>query len=127
MTRSRSNSRVEPLLDDLEVQQAEKAAAEAEAQRAELLSGSYSKLASLRRSLPRLSRRLLVVGGVGREHAAEHHRLATAGSPAAARSAGLRSSVMVSPTRAVGDLLDAGGDEADLARPELVDQDAASA
>ena len=48
---------LEPLLDDLEMQQAQEAAAEAQAQSAELLSGSYSKLASLRRSLPRLSRR----------------------------------------------------------------------
>ena len=42
---------------------------------------------------------VLEVGGVDREQAAEHHRDARAGSRAAAAPIGLRSSVMVSPTR----------------------------
>ena len=87
---------LQPLLDDLEVQQAEEAAAEAEAERRRGLR-LVVKLASLSRSLAEALAQLLVIGGVGREQAAEHHRQHGL-KPGSGSAAGRRSSVIVSPT-----------------------------
>ena len=87
----------QPLLDDFEVQQAEKAAAEAETERRRgfrLVDEAGVVEAQFREAVAQL----FVIGGVGREQAAEHDRLhrLEAGERL---GAGRRSSVIVSPTR----------------------------
>ena len=72
--RSRSNSRVEPLLDDLEVQEAEEAAAEAEAERGGGLH-LVGEAGVVEAQPADGGAQVLEVGGVDREEAAEHHRL----------------------------------------------------
>jgi hypothetical protein len=64
----------EPLLDDLEVQQAEEAAAEAEAERGAGLH-LVGEAGVVEAQLADRVAQLLEVGGVDREQAAEHHRL----------------------------------------------------
>ena len=109
---------LQPLLDDLEMQQAEKAAAEAEAQRRRGL-GLVLEARVVEAQLGEAVAQLLVIGGVGREQAAEHHRLhrLEAGQRRGGRAALLGDGVA---DLAIGDGLDAGGDEADLAGAELV-------
>ncbi len=84
------------------------------------VSGSKSKLASLRRSFASAVAQMLEIGGVGREQAAEHDRLhrLEAGQRRRGGAALLGDGVA---DAAVGHGLDAGGDEADLAGAELVD------
>ena len=65
---------LQPLLDDLEVQQAEEAAAEAEAERG----GGFHLVGEagvVEAQLAHRGAQILEVGGVDREQAAEHHRL----------------------------------------------------
>ena len=64
----------QPLLDDLEVEQAEEAAAEAEAQRGAGLH-LEAEAGVVEAQLVEAVAELLEVGGVGREQAAEDHRL----------------------------------------------------
>jgi hypothetical protein len=116
--RSRSIFAGQPLLDDLEVEEAEEAAAEAEAERREV-SISKLKLASLRRSLESESAQLLEIGGVDREEAAEDHRL-----DGLKPGSGRRRAAVVGDGVAdagLGDVLDLRGDEADLAGAELAE------
>ena len=86
--------------------------------RAADVSGSRENEASLRRSLSSASRRSVVAGRIGREDPGEHHRLGRleAGQRRRARVAGLGDRVA---DARIGDLLDGGGEEADLARAEL--------
>jgi hypothetical protein len=87
----------QPLLDDLEVEQAEEAAAEAEAERGAGLH-LEAEAGVVEAQLVEAVAELLEVGGVDREQAAEDHRLdfLEAGQRFAA---GRLASVMVSPTR----------------------------
>ena len=64
----------QPLLDDLEVEQAEEAAAEAEAERGAGLH-LEAEAGVVEAQLVEAVAELLEVGGVDREQAAEHHRL----------------------------------------------------
>ena len=66
---------LEPLLDDLEVQQAEKAAAEAEAQGRAALR-LVLEAGVVEPQLAQAVAQIAVIVGVGRVHAAEHDRLA---------------------------------------------------
>ena len=65
---------LQPLLDDLEVQEAEEAAAEAEAERGRGLH-LVGEAGVVQPELADGGAQLLEVGGVDREQAAEHHRL----------------------------------------------------
>ena len=65
---------LEALLDDLHVEQAEEAAAEAEAERLRGL-GLVGERRVVELQLLERVAQLLVVVGVGREEAGEHHRL----------------------------------------------------
>src|SRR6201993_3795625 len=81
---------------------------------------SKEKLASLRRNLP------IAVRSVSKSSASTGNRpqntTGMAGlKPGSMSFTGLRSSVMVSPTRGSPHFLDRRGDEADLARTEFVD------
>ena len=110
---------LEPLLDDLEMQQAEEAAAEAEAERG----GGLHLVGEAGVVEPQLAHRgaqVLEIGGVDGEQAAEHHRLRRleAGQRLGGRALVVGDRVA---DAGVGDLLDLGGDEADLAGAELVD------
>ena len=108
---------LQPLLDDLEMQQPEEAAAEAEAERRRGL----HLVGEARVVEPQLAHRraqLLEIGGVGREQAAEHHRLRRL---EARQRLGGRPLVVGDGVAdaGVGDLLDLRGDVADLAGTEL--------
>ena len=72
--RSRLNSRCEPLLDDLEVQEAEEAAAEAEAERGGGLH-LVGEAGVVEAQPAHRGAQILELRGVDREEAAEHHRL----------------------------------------------------
>ena len=111
----------QPLLNDFEVQQAEKAAAKAEAQRHRGL-GLVFEAGVVEAQFGEAVAQPLVIGRVGREQAAEHHRLhrLEAGQRHRGRAAVLGDRVA---DAAIGDGLDAGGDKADLARPQRVDRD----
>ena len=111
----------QPLLDDLEVQQAEKAAAEAEAERRRGLR-LVDEAGVVEAQFGEAVAQPLVIGGIGREQAAEHDRLhrLEAGQRLGGRAAVLGDRVA---DPAIGDGLDAGGDKADLAGPELGDRD----
>ena len=104
MTRRRGGDQVEvefalqPLLDDLQMQQAQEAAAEAEAQRGRGFRSRSVKLASFSRSLAERFAQILEIGRIDREQAAEHHGLRRLEAGQRRRRAGLRSSVIVSPT-----------------------------
>ena len=108
---------LQPLLDDLHVQQAEEAAAKAEAQRRRGL-GLARERGVVEPQLVERVAQILVARRVGREDAGEHHRLGglEAGQRLRARARGLGDGVA---DARVGDLLDRGGEEAHLARPQL--------
>ncbi len=109
---------LEPLADDLEMQQAEKAAAEAEAERGgglHLVGEARIVEAELADGLAQI----LEVVGVDREQAAEHDRLRRL----EARERLGRRLLLVGDGIAdagVGNLPDRGGEEADLARPQRI-------
>ncbi len=89
---------LQPLLDDLEVQQAEEAAAEAEAERG----GGFHLVGEagvVEAQLAHGGAQVLEVGGVDREQAAEHHRLRRLEAGQRVGGRACWSSVMVSPTR----------------------------
>ena len=65
---------LQPLLDDLQMQQAEEAAAEAEAERGRGL-GLVGEAGVVEAQLAQAVAQVLELGGVDREQAAEHHRL----------------------------------------------------
>ena len=109
---------LEPLLDDLEVQQAQKAAAEAEAERGRGL----HLVAEARVVEPQPAHggaQVLELRGIDRKQAAEHHRngRTEAGQRLAHRLAVVGDGVA---DAGVGHLLDRGGEKADLAGTELV-------
>ena len=113
---------LEPLLDDLHVQQAEEAAAEAEAERLRACRARTTNAASFRCSFVERVAQVVVLGAVGREDAREHHRLhfLEAGQRLGRRVA--PASVTVSPILVSWTRLDVAGEEADLARAELVER-----
>ncbi len=98
------------------MQEAEKAAAKAEAQRRRGL-GLVFEAGVVEAQFGEAVAQPLVIGGIGREQAAEHDRLhrLEAGQRRGGGAAVLGDRVA---DAAIGDGLDAGGDEADLARPE---------
>ena len=107
----------EALLDDFQVQQAEEARAEAEAQRG----AAFHLVAEARIVQPQLAdalAQLLEIGGVDREQAAEDHGLdflvafQRLGRPVLHRGDGVADAGLLH-------LLDLRGDEADFARAEL--------
>ena len=115
---------MQPLLDDLEVEQAQEAAAEAEAERGR----SFHLVGEARVVEAELAHgraQILELRGVDREQAAEHDRdgRAKAGQGLAHRLAVVGDGVA---DAGVGDLLDRGGEKSDLAGTELLDVDAAS-
>ena len=107
----------QPLLDDLEVEEAEEAAAEAEAQRRAAF-GLEAEAGVVEAQLADAFAQLLEVGGVDREQAAEDDRLdfLEAGQRLGRAALGVGDGVADGGLR---DFLDLRGDEADLARPEL--------
>uniref|UniRef100_A0A0N4ZLE2 Glucosamine_iso domain-containing protein n=1 Tax=Parastrongyloides trichosuri TaxID=131310 RepID=A0A0N4ZLE2_PARTI len=108
------------LLNDLEVQQAEEAAAEAEAQGGRALH-LIGEAGVVQAQLADGGAQVLEVGGVDREQAAEDHRLDFL---EALQRFG-RGLLLVGDGVAdggVGDFLDLGGDEADLAGAKLLDR-----
>ncbi len=111
----------QPLLDDFEMQEAEKAAAKAEAERRRGL-GLVFEARIVEAQFGEAVAQPLVIGGVGREQAAEDDRLhrLEAGQRRGRRAAVLGDRVA---DPAIGDGLDAGGDKADLARPQRLDRD----
>ena len=115
---------LQPLLDDLEVQQAEEAAAEAEAERR----AGLHLVAEARVVEPKPAHggaQILELRGIDREQPAEHHRdgRAEAGQGLAHRLPVVGDGVA---DAGVGHLLDRGGEKADLAGAELVDRRPAS-
>ncbi len=111
----------QPLLDDFEVQQAEEPAAEAEAQRHRgfrLVNEARIVEAQLAKAVAQA----LVIGRIGREETAEHHRLhrLEAGQRKGGRPPVFGDRVA---DPAIGDGLDPGGDKADLARPQFGHRD----
>ncbi len=107
----------EPLLDDLQMQEPEEAAAEAEAEGRRGLH-LVGEARIVEAELGDGGAQVLEIGGIDRKQAAEHHRLRRAKSRQrrCSRLAIVRDGVA---DARVGDLLDRGIDEADLARPEL--------
>ena len=107
----------EPLLNNFEVQQPEKAAAEAKAERRRGLR-LVNKAGVVEAQLGEALAQFFVIGRVGREETAEDdrlHRLKT--RQGLARRAAVFGDRVADP--AIGDGLDAGGDKADLAGAEL--------
>ena len=114
---------LQPLLDDLQMQQPEEAAAEAEAERGRGLrlvmeAGVVERAAwpGCRAAARNRRRR----PGTGRRRRPDWTGL----KPGSAAAVGRCSSVIVSPTLVSATVLDAGGDEADLAGAEAVDRHA---
>jgi hypothetical protein len=107
----------QPLLDDLEVKEAQEAAAEAEAQGGGRLH-LEAEAGVVEPELGEAVAQFLEVGGVGREQAAEHHRLHLLEARQSRRGGPARVGDGVADPR-LGDVLDLGGDEADLAGGEL--------
>ena len=109
----------QPLLDDLQVKEAQEAAAEAEAERRRGLhlvgEGGVIQPEPADRGA-----QVLEIGGVDREQAAEHHRLhlTEAGQRRRGRAALVGDGVAHGGVR---HLLDLGGDEPDLAGTERLD------
>src|SRR4030095_1466830 len=100
------------------VEQAEEAAAEAEAQRCAAL-GLEAEAGVVEPQLGNALAELLEVGGVDREQAAEHHRLdfLEAGQGLERGALGVGDGVA---DAGLGDFLDLGGDDSDLAGAELL-------
>ena len=88
----------QPLLDDLEVEQPQEAAAEAEAERGAELSISKLNEASLSRSLPMLSRSFSK-SAASTGNSPQNTTGWTSLKPGSASAAGRLASVIVSPTR----------------------------
>ena len=109
---------LEPLADDLEMQQPKKPAAEAEAERG----GGLHLIGEARIVQPELADRLaqiLELGCIDREQAAEHHGLRRL----EAGEGGCRGALFLGDGIAhasIGHLPDRGGEEADLSGPEPV-------
>src|SRR3954470_9063392 len=108
---------LQPLLDDLEMQQAQKAAAEAEAERGR----GFHLIAEARVIEPEPAHgraQILELCSVDRKQAAEHDRN---GRTKAGQGLGHRLSVVGDciPDAGVGHILDRGGQKADLAGPEF--------
>ena len=110
---------LEPLLDDLHVQQAQEPAAEAEPQRRRRLRLARERRVVEAQLVQRVAQ-IGVAGRVGREDPGEHHRLGRleAGQRRGAGAAGLGDGVA---DARVADLLDRGGEEPDLAGGQLGD------
>ena len=109
---------LQPLLDDFQMQQPEEAAAEAEAERGARLH-LEGEARVVEAQLAHRGAQILELRGIDREQAAEHHRDR---GLEAGQHLGHRLAVVgdgVADAR-VGHFLDRGGEEADLARPELV-------
>ena len=104
----------QPLLDDLEVEEAEEAAAEAEAERRAGL-GLVGEGGVVEAELADRGAQVLEIGGVDREDAAEDHRLHR---PEAGQRLRRRPPVLGDGVAdpGVGNFLDRAGEEADLAR-----------
>ena len=124
MTRGRGRDQVdvefalEPLADDLEMQEPEKAAAEAEAERGRGLH-LVGEARIVEAELADRLAQILELARIDREQAAEHHRLRRLEAWQRFR----RRLLLVGHGIAdagVGDLPDRGGEEADLARPERI-------
>ena len=109
---------LQPLLDDLHVQQAEEAAAEAEAERLRGLRLEGEGGVVEPQLLQRVAQ-VLVVGGVDRVDAGEDHRLdfLEAGERRVGRRRGVGDGVA---DLGVGDVLDVGDEKPDLARHQLL-------
>ena len=109
---------LEPLLDDLEMQEPEEAAAEAEAERGRGLH-LEGEARVVEAKLAHGGAQILELRGIDRKQPAEHHRDrgAEAGQRLAHRLPVVGDGVA---DAGVGHLLDRGGEEADLARAELV-------
>ena len=107
----------QPLLDDFEVEQPKETAAEAEAQRGAAL-GLEAEAGIVEAQLADAFAQFFKVLGVGREQAAEHHRLhfLEAGQRLGGGAFGVGDGVADAGLR---DFLDLRGDEADLARRDF--------
>ena len=110
---------LETLLDDLEVQEPEEAAAEAEAEGGARLH-LVGEAGVVEAELAHGGTQILELGGVDREKAAEHHRLHRLEAGQGGRRRPPVFGDGVADAR-VGDLLDGGVEEADLAGAELAD------
>src|SRR6185369_14909274 len=110
----------QPFLDDLQVQEAEEAAAEAEAERGARFH-LVREAGVVEPQLAHGSAQVFELRGVDREQAAEHHRdrRAEAGERLLDRLAVVGDGVA---DARIGHFLDRGGEHADLAGAELVDQ-----
>ena len=108
---------LEPLLDDLHMQQPQKSAAEAHAQRGGALRLKFEARVVQMQAAQRLAQ-ILILGSIGREERGEHDR----DRRLEARQ-GLCGGLAIIGDRVtdvtIGDRLDLGRDEADLARAEL--------
>ncbi len=111
----------EPLLDDFHVQKPEKAAAKAETERVRRV-GLEAERRIVHVQLRQRIAQILVLGGVGREDAGEHHRLHFAKAGQGLGRAVVERRDGIADLRVFGGL-DVRGDEADLTRTELVDRD----
>src|SRR5262249_6843066 len=108
---------LQPLLNDFEVQQAEGAAADAEAERGAGLH-LIGKARVIEAQLADRGAQILELRGINREEPAEHDRDGglQAGEGSLDRLAVVRDGVA---DAGIGHLLDRGGEKADLARAEL--------
>ena len=120
MTMSRSNSRSSRSWMISRWSRPEEAAAEAQAQGRAAL-GLVLEAGVVEPQLGQAVAQIAVLVGVGRVHAAEHDRLAGA-KPRQRAVGGLAVVGDGVADPGVGDLLDRGRDEPDLARPQPVDQ-----
>ena len=110
---------LQPLLDDLEVEQAEEAAAEAEAEGGRGLH-LVGEAGVVEAQLAHGGAQFLELGGVDREKAAEDDGLRRLEARQRVRGRALVLGDRVADAR-VGHFLDRAGEEAELARAELVD------
>src|SRR6516162_7071069 len=109
---------MEPLLDDFQMQKAEEAAAEAEAERGGRLH-FIREARVIEAKLAHGGAQRLEIGGVDREQTAKHHRncWTKARQRRGHRLAFVGNGVA---NAGVGDFLDRGSEKTDLARAELV-------
>ena len=110
---------LEPLADDLHVQEPEEAAAEAEAERLRRL-GLVEERGVVQLQLLERVAQLGVVVGVGREEPGEHHRLDVLVARQRLTAAARFSAVSVSPTRSSDTSFKPGDHVADLAGLQLL-------